>query len=189
MMFRPLHKLMAILIAAQSAIVLAGPPDFGRDIRPILANSCFECHGPDESSREAELRLDTADGAQASGVIVPRRPDESELIKRLISNNPDEVMPPPNAPRRPTPQQVEQLRQWIADGARYDEHWAYALLKRPSLPEVSDSAWCQTPLDHLVLAKLDSADLVPQVEAEPEVLVRRLSLSVNGLAPTVEEVD
>jgi hypothetical protein len=189
MMFRPLHKLMAISIAAQSAIVLAGPPDFGRDIRPILANSCFECHGPDESSREADLRLDTADSAQASGVILPRRPDESELIKRLISNNPDEVMPPPNSPRRPTLQQVEQLRQWIADGARYDEHWAYALLQRPTLPEVSDSAWCQTPLDHLVLAKLDSADLVPQVEAEPEVLVRRLSLALNGLPPTVEEVD
>lgn len=119
MMFQPLHNLMAISIAAHSVIVLAGPPDFGRDVRPILVNSCFECHGPDESSRKADLRLDTADGAQASGVIVPRRPDESELIKRLISKDPDEVMPPPNSPRRPTPQQVELLRHWIADGASY----------------------------------------------------------------------
>jgi hypothetical protein len=189
MMFRSLQKLMAISIVAQSAMVLAGPPDFGRDIRPILANNCFECHGPDASSREADLRLDTAYDARTSGVIVPGKPDESELIRRLISDDSDKIMPPPHAPRKPTPQQVELLRQWIADGAMYGEHWAYASVQQPPLPEVSDLAWCQSSLDRFVLAKLDSIGSVPQLEAKPEVLVRRLSLALNGLPPTVQEVD
>lgn len=189
MMSRPLHILFAISLAAQPVVVLADAPDFGRDIRPILANNCFECHGPDESSREAELRLDTAGDAWASGVIVAGKPDESVLIKRLISYDPDEVMPPPHATRKLTPHQVGLLRQWIEAGATYDEHWAYASVERPLTPEVSDPEWCRTPIDNFVLAKLDSVGLVPQIEADPETLVRRLSLALNGLPPTVEEVD
>ncbi len=167
--------------------------DFNRDVRPILADNCFECHGPDEKARKAKLRFDTREGIfaprQKGPVLVPGKPDESEFIRRLMSSDPDEVMPPPKAHRKPTTAQIETLRRWVAGGAHYAEHWAFAPPVRHEPPAVSQPEWCRNDLDRFVLAHLDGAGLTPQPEAAPEVLARRLSLALTGLPLSVPTAD
>jgi Protein of unknown function (DUF1553)/Protein of unknown function (DUF1549)/Planctomycete cytochrome C len=169
------------------------PPAFARDVRPILANKCFKCHGPDEEFREADLRLDTADGATADlggyAAIVPGRPDRSVLIERITTDDPDERMPPADSKLSLKRDEIEMLRRWIESGAEYQQHWAFVPPAESPLPEVSDPAWCRNAIDRYVLARLDREGLSPSPEADEYKLVRRVYLDLVGLTPGPEKVD
>ena len=167
--------------------------DFDREIRSIISDNCFACHGPDENTREAGRRLDTREGILATkdGVtaVVPGQSGASALIQRAISHDPDEVMPPPKSGKQLTPTQIDKLRQWIDQGADWQEHWAFATPTRPATPEVSDAHWVRNPIDAFVLERLEQEKLAPQAEAEARTLIRRLSLDLRGLPPTSGEVE
>lgn len=169
--------------------------DFNRDIRPILSDHCYACHGADASKgRKAGLRLDTPEGARAkleSGMraIVPGDLDASALIERINQTDPEEVMPPPEFKRPLTPAQREMLRRWVSEGAVYQPHWAFVPPAMPSAPVVKDSGWVRDPLDRHVLARIEQAGLRPSPEADRPTLLRRVSLALTGLQPTPEEVD
>lgn len=168
--------------------------DFNREIRPILSGYCFKCHGPDEETRESNLRLDVRDDALLAAesgtfAIVPGDPESSELLARVSTHDEDDVMPPPSENKQLSSEQIEVLRQWIAEGANYAKHWAYEAPVRPPLPEVEQTDWPRNDLDHFVLARLEDAGLKPNAEAPRHVLIRRLSLDLTGLPPTPEEVE
>ena len=179
--------------AAVSANNAPGNIDFNREIRPILADNCFACHGPDEKQRMAKLRLDTKDGAFAkSGVIVPGKSAESRLLKRVLSKDPNAVMPPPSSGHKLTEKQIETLRRWIDEGAQWTEHWAYVAPKRaplPTLPATAPAAWTRNPIDAFVYARLEKEGLKPAPEADKAALLRRVSLDLTGLPPTLAELD
>ncbi|MFP6893578.1 MAG: DUF1549 domain-containing protein, partial [Opitutales bacterium] len=166
---------------------------FNRDVRPILSENCFECHGPDANARKAKLRLDdrisSTEERGGTRAVVPGNPNTSELIARIFSTDSDEVMPPPETKRFLTKEQKETLKQWIAEGAEFESHWAYKKPMRPKLPEVTDKTWPKNDIDHFILAKLDAADHRPTEEADSLTLIRRLSLDLTGLPPTPEEAD
>lgn len=167
--------------------------NYNRDVRPILSDTCYKCHGPDAAERKAGLRLDSLDGAIAkldsdSIAIVPGRIDESELITRITSSDPDVVMPPLGSGRKLTPQQITTLKQWIQQGAEYKGHWSFIRPERPTIASVSDESWCRNPIDRFVMEKLDAAGLKPSVEADRVTLIRRVTLDLTGLPPTPEEV-
>jgi hypothetical protein len=163
--------------------------DFNRDVRPILSNNCFQCHGPDEKTRKGNLRLDTKDGALESAVI-PGKPQASELLKRVVSKDADEVMPPAKLGRTLTPREIEILNRWIKQGANYAQHWSYVKPVRPLVPTIQhQSSPVRNPIDAFILARLQTEKLTPQSEADRYTLIRRLSLDLTGLPPTLEEVD
>jgi len=168
--------------------------DFNRDVRPILSQHCFKCHGPDDKTREAELRFDVREAAlaeTASGVrpIVPGKPDESELVRRIDSHDGETLMPPASANKPLSDAQKQILRNWIAGGAEYANHWAFVPPSRPELPEVKNTAWLRNEIDHFVLARLEREGLTPSAEADRFNLARRAHLDLIGLPPTPEEVD
>lgn len=169
--------------------------DFARDVRPILSDSCFACHGPDEPTRKAGLRLDTREGAFAAlkngeHAIVPGKPDESELIFRVEIDDPSTVMPPPESGKVLTADQVATLRKWVEQGAAWAEHWAFEAPRSHPAPEnLSDPNWVRTPIDAFVLQRLDREGLTPNQEADKETLIRRVTLDLTGLPPTLEEID
>ena len=163
--------------------------DFNRDIRPILSDNCFYCHGQDANKRKAELRLDLRDAAVEARVIVPREIAASTLIERINSDDPDEIMPPPNSNRRLTTDQKNTLQRWIAAGAAYESHWAFVTPVRPVEPNVQNQEWARNAIDRFVLAKLEANDLSPSPEADRATLIKRLSIDLTGLAPTPQEVD
>jgi len=165
------------------------PVDFSRDVQPLLARHCFACHGPDEGSREAGLRLDVRLAAIAeldsgSSAVVPGRPEESELIARVAAADADVRMPPGEHSAILSPEQVNLLRRWIAAGAAYDNHWSFRPVMRPEPPAVANEAWIRNPLDRFVLARLEREGLAPSPEASRTTLLRRLSLDLTGLPPT-----
>ena len=162
---------------------------YNRDIRPILADNCFACHGPDSASRKGDLRLDRADAAASMKAIIAGKPDESGLMHRILSKDPDEVMPPPVTRKTLTDKQKELLRKWIASGAEYQAHWSFIAPTRPGIPKVKNAAWVRNPIDAFVLAKLEANGLAPAPEADRRTLARRLSLDLTGLPPTPELVD
>ncbi len=166
----------------------AGPVDFDRDVRPLLAEHCFACHGSDAAARKARLRLDERDAALKKGVIVPGKPDESELVKRILSDDPKERMPPAKLNKQLTAGQKDVLRRWVAAGAPYKAHWSLVAPVRPAPPAVKDKGWIRNPVDAFVLAGLERAGLRPAPEADRRTLARRLSLDLTGLPPTPEEV-
>ncbi|HEX5272106.1 MAG TPA: PSD1 and planctomycete cytochrome C domain-containing protein [Gemmataceae bacterium] len=164
--------------------------DFTRQIRPILAENCFACHGPDEKKRRAKLRLDTKEGALGhSGLVVPGKADESDLFARVSSTDPAEQMPPPKSGKKLTPAQIDLLRKWIDAGAPWSEHWAFVPPKRPALPKVKDAAWAREPIDRFILARLEAEGLKPSPEADRVTLLRRVTFDLTGLPPTPAEVD
>ena len=170
------------------------PLNFSKEIRPILSNNCFPCHGPDEGQRKAKLRLDTQVGSRKDlgghQAIAPGRAEESELIRRVFSGDPDEVMPPKESNRSLSLLQKQQLRQWIQSGATYDEHWAWIPPKRSPIPAAQKrSDWAKNSIDYFILERLDRESLSPSTEADRSTLIRRLSLDLTGLPPTPEEVD
>jgi hypothetical protein len=169
-----------------------GPPaalDFNRDIRPILSENCFYCHGQDGQKREADLRLDDRAAAIAAGAIVPGDAGASTMLERIHSTDPDVQMPPPDSNRRLSPEQKRLLDRWISAEAEYAPHWAFVAPKRPPPPAVRQADWPRNDIDRFVLAKFEAAGLKPSPEADRATLIRRLHADLTGLPPTPEEVD
>ncbi|PHQ33103.1 PSD1 and planctomycete cytochrome C domain-containing protein [Rhodopirellula bahusiensis] len=162
---------------------------FNQDIRSVLSDKCFLCHGPDESTREAGLRLDVRAEAIDSGAIDPGDVDASELMARITSDDPDLVMPPPSTGKTITDQEQLAIQQWIEQGAAYEEHWAYVPPRIPEIPRVSGSQWCRNEIDRFVLSRLESAGGSPNEAADPATLMRRLHLDLTGLPPSLETLD
>ena len=160
---------------------------YNRDVRPILSDNCFACHGPDKNKRKAKLRLDDRDMALEKKAFVPGKPDQSELVKRIFSSDPKEQMPPPESHKKLTEAQRGMLRAWIEQGARYEPHWSYITPRRPAVPEVLDGTWGHNPIDAFVLHALEARQLSPSPEADRLTLLRRLSLDLIGLPPTAAE--
>jgi uncharacterized protein DUF1549/uncharacterized protein DUF1553/cytochrome c len=179
---------LACSLCATSARA-AAPIDFNRDVRPILSGQCYQCHGPDEKARKAKLRLDDRDVAVDRGAIVPGKPDESELIKRVCSTDPETRMPP--AAKKPalSADQAELLKRWIAEGAKYSEHWSFGKLTRPAVPEVRDQkSEVRNPIDAFIRYRLQQVGVKPAKEADRVTLIRRLTFDLTGLPPTAEEI-
>jgi mono/diheme cytochrome c family protein len=164
-------------------------PTYNRDIRPILFDNCFACHGPDSASRKADLRIDVREAAIESAVLEPGKPDESEMLRRILSDDADEQMPPPSSHKKLTPEQKETVRRWIAAGAEYEPHWSLIAPQRAALPEVKNKDWVRTPIDQFILAALEAKGLSPAPEADRRTLARRLSLDLTGLPPSPEVVE
>ncbi len=174
---------------AAAAQARAGDVQFNRDIRPILSETCFRCHGPDSASRKADLRFDRREVAVSVGAIAPGKPDKSEMIERIYSDDPDQQMPPPSSHKSLTAAQKDLLKKWIAEGAEYQPLWSFIAPKRPELPAVKNAAWAKNPIDRFILAKLEANGLEPAVEADRRTLARRVSLDLTGLPPAPEAVE
>ncbi|HXG08609.1 MAG TPA: PSD1 and planctomycete cytochrome C domain-containing protein, partial [Gemmataceae bacterium] len=190
----PSTILLLILLLGPVRAARADRLDFNRDIRPILSGHCFKCHGPDEEKRKARLRLDLRDAAlrpARSGmpIIAPGKPDESELVQRIFSTDPAEVMPPPAAKLPLSDSQKQSLKRWIAEGAEYQPHWAFVPPRQAPLPKVKQTDWPRNPIDYFILARLEKEGLRPSPPADRYTLVRRLYLDLIGLPPTPEEAD
>jgi hypothetical protein len=189
----PLGLVAAVGLSLVVSQAAGEGPDFNRDIRPLLSDRCFRCHGPDEGSREAGLRLDLREGAVAeldngSRAIVPGHPLDSELVARIASSDPDLVMPPPHVKKLLSDEEKQLLADWIAAGAEYRPHWAFARVERPQLPEVAEMPWGHNPIDRFVFARLASLGLEPSQEADRATLCRRVHLDLVGLPPTPEQL-
>jgi hypothetical protein len=187
--------LVLLALAVQLCLVNpshAGDPavNFNRDIRPLLSDRCFHCHGPDQEDRKAGFRLDRRDGDEgALSALTPNDFAGSELYKRITSNDPDVVMPPPDAHKKPiSPQEQELFKSWIEEGANYEDFWAFTSLEPPALPPVSNNSWATSPIDRFVKRKLDENSVSPQPTADRRTLLRRLSLDLTGLPPSREEI-
>ena len=187
-----LTHITSLLLVSVTALH-AAELSFNRDIRPILSENCFYCHGQDPAHREAKLRLDLPEDAmrERDGVraVVPGKPDESEMIVRMLSQYSDEVMPPPKAHKQVTPEQITLLKRWISEGARYEQHWAFTPPRRAALPEVKNTSWARTEPDRFILARLEREGLTPTTEATPSAWLRRASFDLTGLAPSPAELD
>jgi mono/diheme cytochrome c family protein len=180
------------LLSARAALGQA-TVDYSRDVLPILSAKCYNCHGPDEKARKKELRLDRKEGAfrveDGVAVIVPGKPGESELVRRVTSDDPDEVMPPSADIRKLTRDQIETLKRWVEQGAKWGTHWAFEAPQMPQVPEVNVKSWGENPIDAFVAARLAREKLSPAPEADKETLIRRVTLDLTGLPPTLTEID
>jgi len=197
--------LAGFLAAATATVFAQGPEkvDFNKHIQPILSDRCAFCHGPDEEDRKAKLRLDTFEGATAPlgkdgdrFAIVPGKPDESEILVRIHSDDPDEQMPPPERGLTVTAEERALLRQWIEEGAEYTGHWAFESVSKPEVPSPADpDKWARNEIDRFILAGLaqrgdpDKGGIKPRPAASDEQLLRRLSFDLTGLPPTLAELD
>lgn len=182
---------------AWAAVVLASPQaraqqptrqpiDFSRQVRPILSDTCFTCHGPDDKQRKADLRLDLKE--RALQVIQPGKPAESEIIRRITAEDPRLRMPPAKSGKKLTPDQIEVIRRWVSQGANWTEHWAFIKPARPAIPSVSDVSWVRNPIDAFILSRLEREQLAPAPEADRVTLIRRVTLDLTGLPPTPADV-
>ena len=164
------------------------PVQFNRDIRPILAENCFACHGPDARQRKGDLRLDQAAEARKKAIDTDN-PARSSLLARITSHEPDVQMPPPDSGKQLTPEEIEFLRRWVRQGAPFERHWSFMSPRRPSAPAVRNEAWIRNPIDRFVLAELDMAELQPAREADRQTWIRRVTLDLTGMPPAVKDVD
>ncbi len=178
-----------VMCCVAGAEETAPPLQFNRDIRPILSENCFTCHGPDNNARKAKLRLDVAEDGDtykgAYSVLQPGQPETADLLARVLSTDPDEVMPPPATEKHVKPEQAEILRRWIAEGAPYELHWSYVAPKRPTVPAAAHP-WARTPIDAFVLDHAQQAGVELTEQADPVTLVRRLYFDLTGLPPEPE---
>lgn len=179
--------------AGSTALSSANQISYNFHVRPILSDNCFACHGPDANKREAGLRLDIEENAYAAlkenpgaHAIVPGNPGQSELVRRIKSTNPDEIMPPPSSNLRLTEEEISVLEKWVAQGAAYEKHWAFVPPVKTALPEVNDPSWPVNEIDHFVLAKMTEQELAPNGPAANPQLLKRLSLDLNDLPPSLE---
>jgi hypothetical protein len=180
--------LLVLLLAATSSVRAAEPPipekiEFNRDVRPILSDNCFFCHGPDAGHRKADLRLDIREDALTAKAFVPGQPDASALVERIVSDDKLEVMPPPESNKSLTPRQKEILKRWVAQGATYQRHWSYEPPVKTAIPDGASA------VDHLVARRLTEIGLKPSAAADKRTLIRRLYADLVGLPPTAAEVD
>ena len=178
----------AALIVAATNAAADDRVQFNRDVRPILAENCFPCHGPDAASRQADLRLDLRDEAIAAMALVPGKPEQSQLVDRIFSEDPDAVMPPPDSHKNLTAEEKEIFRRWVAEGAEYQGHWAFIAPRQPEVPQV-ESAGAVNPIDQFVRDRLQREKLTPVQEADRVTLIRRVSFDLTGIPPTPDEVD
>jgi mono/diheme cytochrome c family protein len=191
--------LIALLVAssagliAQTSQISNSRADFQREVRPIFSDNCFRCHGPDQSTRMADLRLDTKEGAfgnRKNGTpIIPGKPEESLVYQRITASTADQRMPPSYAHKTLTAQQIEIIHRWIREDATWKEHWAFITPARPELPAVDAREWGRNPIDRFILARLEREGLQPAAEADRRTLIRRLSLDLTGLPPQPQEID
>ncbi|HMJ60552.1 MAG TPA: DUF1549 domain-containing protein, partial [Bryobacteraceae bacterium] len=180
---------VALLSSAGSLSQAAPAVDFDRQVRPILSDNCFTCHGPDEKHRMLGIHFDTKEGAFGKpGVIVPGDSAHSKMYLRVSNPNEAMRMPPVSSGRKLTPVQVEILKNWIDSGAKWETHWAYAPPVRSELPKVKHEAWSRTPIDRFVLAKLENENLNPAPEADKAILLRRVTFDLTGLPPSPSEL-
>lgn len=184
---------LVVIAAALQASAPAAGPDFNRDVRPILSNRCFKCHGPDEENQEAGLRLDLRDAAireldSGARAIVPGHADSSELVARIMSDDPDLVMPPPHTKVSLSADEKRILAEWVEAGAEYAPHWAFVKPVKPEPPVVRDATWIRNPIDRFVLARLEAEGLAASPAADPATLCRRVHLDLVGLPPSPEEL-
>ena len=167
--------------------------EFNRDIRPILSDNCFTCHGPDERQRQVNLRLDTREGifADRGGyrVVAPENPGESRLLRRISADTEAQRMPPSWSGKELTRDQIDLIRSWIEQGAKWRQHWAFSPLQQPQLPPVRATDWPRNGIDYFILARLQREGLKPSPEADRATLIRRVTLDLTGLPPTPSEVD
>ncbi|HLJ10004.1 MAG TPA: PSD1 and planctomycete cytochrome C domain-containing protein [Planctomycetaceae bacterium] len=192
-------RLLAVVVLVKGVIALATTAraddkiDFPHDIRPILSENCFQCHGPDDAQRKADLRLDTREGAfsELNGTrpIVSGKPGESEVYLRITSNDPAVAMPPAKSGKKLTAKQIDLIKTWIEQGARWNTHWAFEAPRRPAVPTVQNGGWVRNPIDAFIMARLVREGLAPAAEAGRIALLRRLSLDLIGLPPTIAETD
>ncbi len=182
-----------ITLLLSAAVAPAQDIEFNRDIRPILSEHCYPCHGPDAKTRKAKLRLDLAENALAkrkgTPAITPYRPDRSELIARITHPDPDERMPPRKRHKRPTEAEISLLTRWIKSGAVFEPHWSLTPPKRQPPPPATDADWSLNLIDRWILARLKASNLTPSAEADRRILLRRLTFDLTGLPPTPEELD
>ena len=189
--------LLLFVASVSQRTVLAVQPEtlsFNHDVRPILSRYCFACHGPNSEDRQAGLRLDVRESALQeldSGMraVVPSKPNESELITRILDSDPDVIMPPPESNHVLTKKQKEILSAWIASGAEYQPHWAYVPPERHTTPKIVDDEWSLNWIDHFILDRLTEKDILPTTDADPITLVRRVTFDLTGLPPTPSEID
>jgi hypothetical protein len=189
-------KAFTVSISLAAVSVVQGEErrlSFNRDVRPILSNKCFLCHGPDEKNRKADLRLDNREGATTDlggyKAITPGNPDESELVNRVSSTDSKEVMPPPKSKKgRLSQKEIATLRQWIKQGAEYEGHWSFLPLSEAAPPKPATNGWANNEIDQFILSRLEGEDIQPSPEADRATLLRRVSLDLTGLLPTPEEV-
>jgi hypothetical protein len=196
----------AVFLLSVPAIARSAPADqvdFNRDIRPILSEACFQCHGPDKGQRKADLRLDQKDGLFATKdngpVVVPSKPAESQLFVRITSTDNEQRMPPADSGRKLSARQIELIRRWIEQGAEWKGHWAYVPPTRPAVPVVGHVSnvparqdaypTIRNPIDRFIVAALQEQGLAQSPEADRITLIRRLSFDLRGLPPTPEEVE
>lgn len=167
--------------------------EFNRDIRPILSDNCYKCHGPDKAKRKGDLRLDLEASAKAKlkdhFAIIAGQPANSELIARITTTDADEKMPPTDSGLSLSAKQIDLLRQWIAEGAKWEAHWSFIAPKRPVVPKVKNDEWCRTAVDRFMVARLERERMEPSPEADAATLIRRLTLDLTGLPPTPDEVN
>jgi hypothetical protein len=181
-----------ILFALWLLTAESDAPDFLREVRPLLSDRCFACHGPDEAARKAGLRLDTREGALselASGAraLVPGAPEQSELLARIRAHAAEDIMPPPELKRPLSDEERGILERWVKSGAEYKPHWAFVAPVPQAPPPVRREQWVRDPLDRFTLARMEQAGLEPEPEATREIWLRRASMVLTGLPPTVEE--
>ncbi len=192
------RTVFVLLTAALSGVASASsaPSDviqFNRDIRPLLSDACFQCHGPDKNSRKAKLRLDLEQEAKADrkghASIVPGDPMASESYLRMITDDEDDLMPPKESGKSLTPDEIALIRKWIEQGAPWQGHWSFIRPERPAIPPVADTEWPQSPVDFFIRARLEQEGLQPSSEADRRTLIRRVTFDLTGLPPTPDEVD
>ena len=183
--YRLLLTIAGFILGSLFPLIGAGAETpFNEEIRPLLSEHCFSCHGPDSASRKADLRLDTREGALASGVILPGDAEASELIARITSDDPEQVMPPPDFKKPLNDEQINRLANWINDGATWKKHWSFIKPAKSELPETAGvDAWARNPIDYFVFNRMQAAGWKPNPPADPHRLARRAAFDVTGLPP------
>ncbi|MGH7172117.1 MAG: DUF1549 domain-containing protein, partial [Gemmataceae bacterium] len=180
---------LCVSVVSSSARAAEKKIEYNRDVRPILAENCFACHGADSAARKADLRLDRREDAIQAEAIAPGNVDKSALIERILSDNKAQVMPPRKTKKHLTDAQKETLKRWIAAGAAYQPHWSFLAPKRPTPPPVKNTTWIRNPIDRFILAELEKHGLQPAPEADRRALARRVSLDLTGLPPESADVE
>ncbi len=186
----PIFRLLALMTAFGASLQAAEPVSYARQVLPILSDNCFLCHGPDATTREADLRLDLRDAAIAAKAIVPGDPQRSKLVEHILSTDPEVVMPPPKSHLKLGQAEKDLLLRWIREGAPYERHWAFVTPpERVPVPEVKRADWVRHPIDAFILSRLEQEGLAPTAEASRDRWLRRVTFDLTGLPPTQRELD
>jgi hypothetical protein len=185
--------IFSLTVSVSVSTASAADIDFNRDIRPILSNKCFACHGPDEHDRKADLRLDTHAGAvedrKGSIAIVPGNPDKSDMVERMLTTDADDIMPPPESHKKLEKAEIALLTRWIKEGAEYAEPWTYTTPTKHPIPSPKDKRWAANWIDSFVLARLEAESLKPSPPTDPRTLIRRVTFDLTGLPPKPTDVE